>query len=206
MWGRVVVRFWAALAICGLIVGCAATDTPDSPLEAVANAAYVAPGPKTLTIFTMVNNRTGRGGHTALMVNGSQRVIFDPAGSFRDPRIVESGDVLYGVTPGWLQAYKSAHARVAFHVVTQEIPVTDAQAARAMQLVRSNGTVPGAFCANATTGILRQIEGFENIQQTFYPVKLMEQLAQRSDVTTTRYYENDDGDVVDAVRAAQLAQ
>nr|WP_238935797.1 hypothetical protein [Sulfitobacter mediterraneus] len=154
----------------------------------------------------MVNNRTGSGGHTALMVNGSQRVIFDPAGSFRDPRVTERGDVLYGVTPGWLQAYKSAHARSTYHVVSQEFVVTPEQAEKALRLVQANGAVPGAFCANATTGILSQIDGFEGVKQTFYPVKLMEQIESFPGVRTTRLYENDAGDVIDAVKAGQLAQ
>jgi hypothetical protein len=158
-----------------------------------------------LTIFTMVNNRTGRGGHTALMVNGSQRVIFDPAGSFRDSRVAERGDVIYGVTPGWLQAYKSAHARVTHHVVSQEIQVSAEQAELALSLVQGNGAVRGAFCAQATTGILTQIDGFEGIQRTFFPENLMEQVAALPDVTTTKLYEDDAGNVVDAVRATQLA-
>jgi len=201
-----VTRYFAGLALVALLAGCAADNSPDSPIEAVQAAAYQAPGPKTLTIFTMVNNRTGSGGHTALMVNGSQRVIFDPAGSFRDPRVTERGDVLYGVTPGWLQAYKSAHARSTYHVVSQEFVVTPEQAEKALRLVQANGAVPGAFCANATTAILSQIEGFGGVKQTFYPVKLMEQIESFPGVRTTRLYENDEGDVIDAVKAGQLAQ
>ena len=196
-------RLLIGLAVVGLIAGCATDNSPDSPPEVVAAAAFRADGPKTLTVFTMVNNRTGSGGHTALMVKGSQTVIFDPAGSFRDPRVVERGDVLYGMSPNWVTAYKSAHARDTYHVVSQEIPVTAAQAERALQLVVSNGAVPGAYCANATTGIVSKIEGFENVQQTFYPIKFMEQVATLPGVKTTKYYENDAGDVVDAVRTGQ---
>ncbi len=181
-------------------------NSPDSPVEAVSAAAYHSPTPPSLTVFTMVNNRTGNGGHTALMVNGSQRVIFDPAGSFRDSRVAERGDVLYGITPGWLGAYKSAHARESFHVVSQEIPVTAAQAEQALRLVQANGSVPGAFCASATTGILAKIDGFQSIGSTFYPVRLMDDIATLPNVTTTKLYENDSGDVIDALSAAQLAQ
>lgn len=199
-------RILFGLAVVALVAGCAVDNSPDSTPEAVAAAAFREDGPKTLTVFTMVNNRTGSGGHTALMVKGSQTVIFDPAGSFRDERVTERGDVLYGMSPNWVQSYKSAHARSTFHVVSQEIPVTAAQAERALQLVTTNGSVPGAFCANATTGILRQIEGFGNIDKTFYPVKFMEQIGARPGVKTTKYYENDEGDVIDAVRAQQLSK
>ncbi|MGC1494805.1 MAG: hypothetical protein WA790_03280 [Sulfitobacter sp.] len=197
-------RLLIGLAVVGLVAGCAGDSSPDSPPEAVAAAAFREGGPKTLTVFTMVNNRTGSGGHTALMVKGSQTVIFDPAGSFRDPRVVERGDVLYGMSPNWVQSYKSAHARSTYHVVSQEIPVTAAQAERALQLVASNGAVPGAYCANATTSIMAQIDGFQNIENTFYPLKFMAQVATLPGVKTTKYYEDDNGDVIDAVRAGQI--
>ncbi len=199
-------RLLTGLAVVALVAACAADNSPDSPPEAVAAAAFRDTGPKTLTLFTMINNRTGSGGHTALMVKGSQTVVFDPAGSFRDPRVVERGDVLYGMSPNWVQSYKSAHARSTFHVVSQEITVTAEQAERALQLVQSNGAVPGAYCANATTSLLRQIDGFGSIEKTFYPVKFMEQFGTLPGVRTTKYYENDEGDVIDAVRAAQLAK
>lgn len=195
-----------ALAAMALLVGCTNDTTGDASIEQVNAAAYRASGPRTITIFTMINNRTGGGGHTAMLVNGSQQVIFDPAGSFRDPRVTERGDVLYGMTPGWVQAYKSAHARDTHHVVSQEIRVTAEQAEQALRLVQANGTVPAAFCASATTEILGKVDGFEFVDKTFYPENLMEQIAKRPGVKMTRYYENDAGDVVDAVKIAQSAE
>lgn len=199
-------RLLAGLAVITLIAGCSVDQSPDRSASEAAAAAVSVPGPKKLMLFTMVNNRTGRGGHTALLVNGSQQLVYDPAGSFRDKRVTERGDVLYGMSENWVQAYKSAHARSTFHVVTQEFTVTPEQAETALRLVQAKGAVPGAYCANATSGILQQIPGFTGIDQTFYPVKLMEQVERLPGVTTTRYYEDDDGDVIDAVRAAQLAQ
>ncbi|MBM1690264.1 hypothetical protein [Sulfitobacter geojensis] len=199
-------RLFASLALVALVSGCAANTGGDSSFQEVAAAAYRAPGQPTLTVFTMVNNRTGGGGHTSLMVSGSQRVIFDPAGSFRDDRVVERGDVLYGMTPGWVQAYKSAHARSTFHVVSQEIPVTAAQAEQALRLVQANGSVPGAFCANATSGILAQIDGLPNVSSTYYPTKLMAQIDSFPNVTTTKLFEDDPDDLKGAVREVALAQ
>ena len=192
----------AGLAAVALLAGCAADTGGDDTIEQIAAAAYDAPG-TSITLFTMVNNRTGAGGHSSLMVNGSQQVIFDPAGSFRDPRVAERADVLYGITPGWVQAYKSAHARESHHVVTQEINVTPEQAEKLLQLVQANGAVPGAYCANATSGILAQVDGFTGIKQTFYPVKLLEQIALLPDVKTVKYYEDDSGNVLDGVRLPQ---
>ncbi|MEP2640463.1 hypothetical protein [Roseobacter sp.] len=196
-------RIFVVLAVLAALAGCAAPSAFDATPQEIAAKAYVPGGAPKLTLFTVVNNRTGSGGHTALMVSGSQQVIFDPAGSFQHAQIAERGDVLYGVSPAWVQAYKSAHARSTYHVVSQEITVTSAQAERALQLVQQNGAVSSAFCAKSTSAILRQIPGFEDVKSTFYPVKLMEQLAERPDVTTDRYYENDAGDVRDGIKAAQ---
>jgi hypothetical protein len=199
-------RIWMALACVGLLAACAGGTGSDYSKAEVAAAAVAVPGPKSVTLMTMVNNRTGSGGHSALLVNGSQQVIFDPAGSFRDPRVVEQGDVLYGMSPKWVQAYKSAHARSTFHVVSQTIPLTDAQAEQMLNLVISNGRVPSAFCANATSSLLLQVPGFEGTSKTFYPVKLMDEFETLPNVTTTKYYENDEGDVIDAVQSAQLTK
>ena len=200
------IRTLLACCVVAALGACAAPSGTDSPIETVQAAAFRADDAPSLTLFTMVNNRTGSGGHTALMVSGSQRVIFDPAGSFRDERVVERGDVLYGITPGWLQAYKSAHARETFHVVSQTITVSPETAEKALRLVQANGPVAGAFCAQSTTAILAQLDGFESIQRTFFPVNVMEQFATLPGVTTTKLFENDAGDVIDAVRAAELAQ
>lgn len=194
-----------ALAVTGLVAACSNDTGPDSPPEAVAAAAFREAGPKTLTVFTMVNNRSGAGAHTALMVKGSQTVIFDPAGSFRHEKVVERGDVIFGVTPGLVRSYKSAHARTSHHVVSQEITVTPEQAEQALRLVLANGSVSGAFCANSTTGLLSRVDGFEGIKQTFFPLKFMEQVAQLPGVRTTRHFENDEGDIIDGVRAAEEA-
>lgn len=194
------------LAVAALVAGCSVDESPDSSQQEVAAAAFRAAGPPSMTLITVVNNRTGAGGHTALVVNGSQQVVFDPAGSFRDSRVVEAGDVLYGMTPGWIAGFKSAHARATHHVVSQTVTLTSAQAETALNLVRSNGSVAGAYCANSTSGILAQIQGYEQVQRTFYPVKLMDQFATFPGVRTEKLYENDDGDVIDAVTAAQAAQ
>lgn len=153
----------------------------------------------------MVNNRTGGGGHTSLMINASERVIFDPAGSFYAPSVPEKDDVLFGITPAVERGYRSAHARSTFHVVRQEIEVTPQQAEIAYQLARQAGPVPGAFCASATTKLLQQVPGFESLQSTMQPTKLQAQFEQLPGVKTDKYYEDDSPDL-DAALAAAAAQ
>ncbi|MEM6372926.1 MAG: hypothetical protein AAF727_09130 [Pseudomonadota bacterium] len=195
--------FWRLSAAGALLLMLAACAQPPAIPYAsdarVQSVAYRAPGPDTFTIFTMVSNRNGKGAHSALMINGQQRVIFDPAGSFVNERVPEQEDVLYGVTPAVLQGYKSAHARSTFHVVSQTFEVTPEQAAIALRLAQSNGAVPRAFCTSATTGLLRQVPGFADIDQTMFPTRLMEQLETRPGVVVDKYFENDEGTIVDGV-------
>mgnify|MGYP001800099555 CR=1 FL=1 len=198
-------RVIAALAVCSVLAACAQAPTvPYASDERVAALAYREPGPNTFTIFTMVSNRSGKGAHSALMINGTQRVIFDPAGSFVNDRVPEQEDVLYGVSPAVLKGYKSAHARSTFHVVSQTFEVTPEQAAIALRLATTNGAVPRAFCTSATTGILQRVPGFEDIQQTLFPTKLMDQLATRPGVREEKYFEDDEGGIVEGVEGIVL--
>ena len=193
-------RLLLLLAFCACMAGCAVPPAvPYASNERIAEVAYRSPGPARLTVFTMVNNRSGRGGHSAIMINGSQRVIFDPAGSFVNDRVPEQEDVLFGVTPAVLAGYKSAHARSAYHVVSQSFQVTPQQAEIALKLAVGNGAVPQSYCANATSGILRQVPGFEDLDQTFFPTRLMDNLSRRPGVVEDRYYEDDEGTILDGI-------
>lgn len=189
-----------ALAACGGGVG---DMRPDASLEAISRAAYVHDGPPALTLYTMINNRSGAGAHTSLMINGSQRVIFDPAGTVRLSEVPERDDVLYGITPGVEDFYARAHARETYHVVIQRIEVSPAVAERALQLALRAGPVASAQCTLSTSGLLRQLPGFESIGSTWYPKNLMEQFGQLPGVTTTRLFENDDDDKAVAIAAYQ---
>lgn len=195
-------RSLSALAACLLLVACAGqgAKAPENP-DVLRNAAYVHGGPPSLTLLTMVNNRSGSGGHSALMVNGAQRVIFDPAGSFRPDWVVEHGDVLYGMTDRNVFYYKSAHSRNSHHVMSQEITVSPEVAEQALRLVQARGEVSQVYCANATSDILRQLPGFQDIGVTFFPNRLAADFGARPGVVTDRLYQNDEGDVVDGIAA-----
>ena len=73
--------------------------------------AYVHDGPPRISLYTMVNNESGAGAHSALVINASQRVIFDPAGTIKHYVFIEQDDVLYGATPSVLEFYTRAHSR-----------------------------------------------------------------------------------------------
>lgn len=176
------------------LAGCA-TKQPFADDATIASVSYRDAGAPSLTLYTMVNNRTGKGGHTALMINASERIIFDPAGSFYADIVPERNDVLFGISPRVEFAYRSAHARETFHVVRQSVSVSAAQAETAYRLALANGSVAGAFCTNATSSLLARVPGFEGIKTTYYPTNLQEQFAALPGVETDKYYEGDDEDL-----------
>ena len=180
------------LLVAALTVGACAAPQPYASKEEVAAVSYRNEGGYELTLLTMINNRTGAGAHSSLLISASERVLFDPAGSFKARGIPERNDVLFGISPAAEQAYIGAHARETHRVRIQTISVTAEQAEIAYRLALENGPVAGAFCANATSSILRSVPGFENLQTTFYPVNLADQFARIPGVVTTEYREDDD--------------
>ncbi len=189
---------FVCLALILVLAGCSKPRVY-APDDVVARASYRHPGPPSLTLYTMVNNRTGSGAHSALLINASERVIFDPAGSFYSEATPERHDVLFGITPGMEKAYRSAHARSTYHVVSQTIDVTPEQAQIAYQLALQAGPVMDALCTSSLSELLSQVPGFESIRRVMYPNKLMAQFEQIPGVTTTRYYEDDDPDLQKAL-------
>lgn len=180
------IAFLAILTACG-------GQSVWAPDEEVEKRRYVSNEPAYLELKTMINNRTGRGGHTSLVINGSQLVMWDPAGRWFNSLVPERNDVLYGLTPTLMKRYDSFHARATHHVVVQRIPVSPQVAEMAMQLAMNNGPALDATCALTTSRILKQLPGFENIRVTYFPVNLMKQFGRYPGVVTTKIYENDEG-------------
>ena len=204
MYRRTFLATGGALALTACAAPVPQRDVP-SP-EVVARAAYRHPGPSALTLFTMVNNKSGAGAHTSLMINASQRVIFDPAGSVRHETIPEVNDVLYGITPRIADFYARAHARTTFHCVIQRREVSADVAEQAFALARQRGPVAQAQCALVTSGILRELPGFTTIRQTWFPNQLAEQFGQLSGVETRTLYEDDADDKTVAIAEFDAAQ
>ena len=108
---------------------------------ALQNAAFRQAGSATLNLMTMVINGSWVGAHTSLMINASQRVIFDPAGTVRHARLPQKADVLFGVTPAIEDFYIRAHARKTHHVVIQKLDVPPEVVEMALQKALSHGAV-----------------------------------------------------------------
>ena len=185
-------------AAAALLLGLAACGAEEvgSPPEVTRDAAYAHAGPSTLSLVTVINNRSGEGAHTGLMINGVQRVMWDPAGTFNTTRIVpESGDVLYGITPSWYEAYVDYHTRPAYRTIVQTVEVSPAVAEQAFRLAEANGAASKATCALSTSAILSQLPGFEGIGSTWFPAELMRRFESVPGIEAKTY--RDDTDAAD---------
>lgn len=182
------------LALIGLVflAGCAA-ESVWAPDERVNSVRYRHPGPSEITLFTMINNKTGAGAHTSLMINASERVIFDPAGSFEHEAVPERNDVIFGVSPPVAEGYTRFHARETFHVRVQTLEVSPELAEGMMLAVKAYGAVPPAQCSLSTSGIMAQFFPGQ-ITQSWYPKKLSEQFGRIPGVRTRTLREYDSHD------------
>ena len=69
------------ILVMPLFLAACAGEAVWAPEEEVQQSIYRHDGPPSITVFTVISNQNGSGGHSALLINGSQRVIFDPAGT-----------------------------------------------------------------------------------------------------------------------------
>ncbi|SLN21576.1 hypothetical protein [Roseisalinus antarcticus] len=197
------------------LTACGAAEPVSMPVAVLSASAYRHPGEPRLTLFTMKSTANGNGAHTGLMVNASQRVIFDPAGTFGGDvadkpwgyLVPENNDVHFGITPEIEDFYIRYHARLTYYVLRQDVPVTAEQAEAALRGVMSYGAVPKAQCTIATSRILAGVPGFSGIKTVLFPDRLVDQLARYPGVTSREYRENDSDDKSEAADAfgAELA-
>ncbi len=187
---RHAVLLCAALFLTACTYG---TDDKYASDTEVAKFQHVSQEQPFLMLMTMVSNKTGRGGHSSLVINGSQTVMYDPAGRWFNSHAPERHDLLYGVNDNILQLYRSFHARDTHHVVSQKIYVSAEVAEQAIAAAKLQGRALDATCAINTIAILNQLEGFQGIKSTYFPEKLMKRFAELPNVQTDKYYENDTG-------------
>lgn len=175
--------------------------------EFIERVTYRHSGPTALTLFTMKNVGTKNGAHTGLMVSASQKVIFDPAGTFAHPSLAERNDVIYGISPTVLDFYRTYHARSTYFVVEQYVEVSPQIAETALRLVMDYGPVPKAACTRATTHVLRDSVRPEYFRPTLFPDNLLRQFSKLPGVQTFEHREYDSDNKEEAVAAfdAQLA-
>ena len=197
-------RVLAALAMAGALSGCVA-ESVWAPDVAVSSAAYRPTGGPTVTLVTMISNTNGSGGHSALIIDGAQRLVFDPAGSWHHPMVPERNDVLFGMGEPFMGFYMDYHARETYHVVLQEIDVTPEIAAQLSQAVLNNGAVPQAQCSLSISRILSRTPGFESVGTNWFPARTMQRFGRLPGVRESRIYDDDSDDNLELLQAQARA-
>jgi hypothetical protein len=187
-------RLYLCFAAILFLAACGAAEPKWDSDEAVAQARYAHDGPPSITLYTVLATRDGSGAHAGLLINGSQRVMFDPAGTWHHPRLPERNDVHFGMTPLMLDFYLDYHARETFDIVEQTVIVSPEVAELVMRRAMEYGAVRKARCTIATSTILRGVPGFEGLPSTWYPKKLMTAFGELPNVTTRRITDNDTND------------
>ena len=141
----------------------------------------------------MVSKRSGSGAHSGLLINGRERILFDPAGTFQLPFAPERNDVHYGMTDRAVAVYIDYHARQTYDVIEQRLPVTLAQAETIARLAKAYGPVPKAQCALSIARVLSQVQGFESIPVGYFPVRLSEAFGKMRGVRIRKISDDDAG-------------
>ncbi len=197
-------RLFLCLAMLLSLAACGAEPKWASDAD-VSRAAYVSEAPASITLFTVLSNSNDSGAHSGLMINGTQRIMFDPAGTWHHPSLPERNDVHYGMNDKMIAFYIDYHARVTYRVVQQTIYVTPAQAQMAMLRAQSYGAAPKGHCARSVSSILRGVPGFESIPSTWSPKKLMNAFGDLPGVQS-RTITDDDADSNHGVLLVQAAE
>lgn len=163
---------------------------------AVSRATYVAGPPPSITLITSINGRSGSGAHSALIINGSQRVLYDPAGSWElvDGQAPERNDLRYGMTPPVLQSYLNFQSAGIFYVVSQTVDVSLAEADQAIAAAVAEGSAPKAYCSRSVSTILRKLPGLQAVPVTFFPKALSRGFAKVPGVTETTIMGSEEAD------------
>ena len=181
-----------ALLVAALAVSGCAERVLDSP-ERVAAARHVSDEAPYVALVTMVNVSNDKGAHSAILVNGSQVALYDPAGTFKLDQVPERNDVLYGITPRVQEAYEWYHARDTTYVVEQKVPVSRALADRVIARMEAEGPSAKLHCGIHAGNVLGDFSEFGAVQPSYYPSDLMEAFAVLPNVATRRVYQNDVG-------------
>lgn len=155
-----------------------------APDVEVLQSRYISDEAPYIALVTNVNTRSGSGDHSALIINGSERVVFNPAGTWRHPLAPEQNDLHYGFSDGMRDWFIDYHARETYRVEIQKIPVSRATADSALAAAKQAGPVGPARCTLSIAEVLRQTPGFESFPRVLLPNRAKGAFAEYPGVTT----------------------
>lgn len=188
---RSALRLALVLATTLTLAACGA-DHNFADDAAVNSARFSSGAAPSITLYTVVNNRTQQGGHSSLLIDGYERVIYDPAGTWYHPTVPERNDLHYGMSDRMMAYYIDYHARETFRVIEQKLPVSQATIDLIMARVIAEGSAGKAMCAITLSGVFRDIPGFESIGSTWFPNQLAEDFGELPGVIERTITDDDD--------------
>jgi hypothetical protein len=159
----------------------------------IEQARYVSPEPPSVTLLSMVNTRSGRSAHAGLLINGSEQVLYDPAGTFTHPDLPRRGDIHYGMTPRYVDYYERYHARFDYFVEAQKVPVSRATADQIIANAKARGQALKMTCALDVADVLRPVPQFKDVTKGFFPEGLRRDFQSMPGVEDSYVYETDIG-------------
>ena len=167
-------------------MGCRATSGGDPASEADL-PRYRDLGSATVTLITVLSKRDCSGGHSAFIVTGEHRVIFDPEGSLSHTSLAVSGDVIYGANPAVVESFIGYHTRNTDDTVTETLDIADAVASDLLIRVMLYKTVMRSFGTQSVGAPSRSTPGFEGMGPMFPSKNLMESFATQPGVRLARF-------------------
>ncbi len=190
-------RNFVLVSLAAGVAGCGRPSYRRATAEEVSRSFYSHDGPIELSLLSAVATLGNSSEHSALLINGSQRVIYDPAGTY-DPAKEPSWyvhprkyDIHYGVNDLALRQYIVSHARIGYFVEQLSRRITLEQADRAIELCEERGETNFSLCAVSCSWVLQRLDGFETVKTSLFPQKIREDFMNLSDVSRTRYYQQD---------------
>ena len=182
-------RALLALVAAAALAGCE-VYAPATP-EAIMAARYESPEPPSVTLLSMVNDSSGRSEHAALLINGAQQVLYDPAGTFTHPDLPRAGDIHYGMTPRYVDYYERYHARFGYFVEADRLPISRADADQLIADAQAEGQQMKMMCSLAVADVLRPLPQFQGVTKSIWPEGIRADFKRMPGVTT-RYVREDD--------------
>ncbi len=164
---------------------CAEGTAVWAPDDVMAARRFPNPGPTSLSLITVRNERNKSGEHTALLIAASERAMFDPFGGWTDPYVPERDDVLFGLSDAALGRYLAYQADDGFFYVAQEKQVSPDVAEAALARAKAHGPVGEAQCTRAVGTVLQGLPGFEDLGRPWLPDTMARRFARLPGVVTT---------------------
>lgn len=164
-----------------------------APAAFVEDRRYVHDGPPMVSLLTIRNVGSDNGAHSLMLINGDQRVMFDPAGSFTHKMVPERNDVHYGITPRALEVYLNFHTRRTYYTIQSDYEVSLAVANDVIRRAEGYGPVPRSLCSHSISTILQDSGAFPGMRTVLFPGKLQELFEDRPGIKK-RIYTDDDSD------------